>query len=226
MRIAHRFGRIGSIVLYLVCFVGVAGADSVQFDLTTEFSGADQPANVPTAIISDGVGANKVRLTMSMSNVSGGELEAIDDWYFNFTGDATTLTFTAVNVSAVANWSASTGSDAFGADGGGLYDIKIDFPPPPGTFAAKFTAGESVIIDIGGAGITPNHFVSLSAPQGDNGVHYSAAHVQGVGSTGQGSGWVGPGVVVPLPAAAWMGMSLLGGVGGVGFFRRRRHVEA
>jgi hypothetical protein len=32
--------------------------------------------------------------------------------------------------------------------------------------------------------------------------------------------------VVPLPAAAWMGMSLLGGVGGVGFFRRRRLVEA
>jgi hypothetical protein len=32
--------------------------------------------------------------------------------------------------------------------------------------------------------------------------------------------------VVPLPAAAFMGMSLLGGVGGVGFFRRRRLVEA
>jgi hypothetical protein len=33
-------------------------------------------------------------------------------------------------------------------------------------------------------------------------------------------------VVVPLPAAAWMGMMLLGGVGGAGFIRRRRPVEA
>jgi hypothetical protein len=40
------------------------------------------------------------------------------------------------------------------------------------------------------------------------------------------TGYAAEGAVVPLPAAAWMGMSLLGGVGGVGFFRRRRLVEA
>jgi hypothetical protein len=40
------------------------------------------------------------------------------------------------------------------------------------------------------------------------------------------TGFAAEGGVVPLPAAAWMGMSLLGGVGGVGFFRRRRLVEA
>jgi hypothetical protein len=49
-------------------------------------------------------------------------------------------------------------------------------------------------------------------------------HVQGYAGGGSES-FVNT-AVVPLPAAAWMGMSLLGGVGGVGFFRRRRLVEA
>jgi hypothetical protein len=43
---------------------------------------------------------------------------------------------------------------------------------------------------------------------------------------GQSDSYLNNFAVVPLPAAAWMGMSLLGGVGGVGFFRRRRLIEA
>jgi hypothetical protein len=35
-------------------------------------------------------------------------------------------------------------------------------------------------------------------------------------------GYVNGAAVVPLPAAAWMGMSLLGSVGGAGLYRRRR----
>ena len=46
-------------------------------------------------------------------------------------------------------------------------------------------------------------------------------HVQGYAGGGS-EAFVNTTAVVPLPAAAWMGMSLLGGVGGVGFFRRRQ----
>jgi hypothetical protein len=40
------------------------------------------------------------------------------------------------------------------------------------------------------------------------------------------TGWIptpdSESVVVPLPAAAWMGMALIGSIGGAGFIRRRK----
>lgn len=44
-------------------------------------------------------------------------------------------------------------------------------------------------------------------------------HVQAIGTTGGSESYVN---VVPLPGAAWAGLSLLGSMGGVGFFRSRR----
>lgn len=46
-------------------------------------------------------------------------------------------------------------------------------------------------------------------------------HVIGFDNGGSES-FVNTTTVMPLPAAAWMGMALLGSVGGVGFFRKRR----
>lgn len=48
-------------------------------------------------------------------------------------------------------------------------------------------------------------------------------HVISIGTGGQSAGYVNV-VPVPLPAAAWMGMGLLGCVGGVGYIRKRRYV--
>ena len=61
--------------------------------------------------------------------------------------DPTQLTFSAVNMSAVTSSSFTTGVDFFQADGDGKFDMLLTLPPPPGAFAAKYTAGETLVFD-------------------------------------------------------------------------------
>ena len=129
--------------------------------------------------------------------------------------DPKQLTFTVVdNTDSVPN-SILVGIDAFQADGDGKFDILFDFPPPPGTFNEKFTAGEKVIYDITyTAPITVAAFDFYSAPAGGKGPFKSAAHVLGIGNDGNDSGWIGTGVgttVIPEPGTMLLfGSGLLG----------------
>jgi hypothetical protein len=171
-------------------------------NLNFEFSGATPPAgSAPwlTATFQDNadngaIPVGTVRLTMSAANLVANEFASV--WNFNLNPSLTPglLTFTPVNIAAVASVGISTGVDAFKADGDGYFDISFDFPPPPGAFAGKFTSGESVVYDItyGGAGFGVNSFSFGSAPGGGNGTYLTAAHVQGIGSSAGGSGWIGP----------------------------------
>lgn len=112
--------------------------------------------------------------------------------------------------------SIGTGVDAFKADGDGWFDILFDFPPPPGSQNARFTAGETVVYDITYTGpIDVNSFDFSSAPGGGNGTFLSAAHVQQTGG-GSGSGWIG--AAVPEPATALL---LGGGLVALAAGRRR-----
>lgn len=47
-------------------------------------------------------------------------------------------------------------------------------------------------------------------------------HIRSIGANSQSDAYINNGHVVPLPTAAWMGMSLLGGTGLFGFLRNRR----
>jgi hypothetical protein len=234
----HAMNRHGkTVVLALAMALPVAPASvqavSLTFDLDIEFSGATPPAGTApwiSATFDDAVNPGFVRLTMSADNLVGTEF--IDDWLFNLDPalDPTALMFTPIsNVDSVPN-SISTGVDAFQADGDGKYDILFDFPPPPGTFASEFTTGETVIYDISGiVGLTANSFDFLSAPAGGHGPFKSAAHIQGIGPTGNDSGWIAPddgngggpptGSPVPEPGTlVLMGLGLVG----LGWVARRR----
>lgn len=46
-------------------------------------------------------------------------------------------------------------------------------------------------------------------------------HIRSIGTTGQSDAYINNGIV-PLPPSAWMGISLLGGTGLIGFLRKRR----
>ena len=131
-------------------------------------------------------------------------IEFVSAVYVNFNPalDPDDLTITPFDQSASAP-SISTGTNAFKADGDGFFDILFDFPPPPGSSAAKFTAGESVVFDLSFTSpIDVSDFDFDSAPGGGNGSYRGAAHVQGIGAGGNDSGWIGNGASVPEPAVA------------------------
>lgn len=146
---------------------------------------------------------NTVRLTMTADDLIDDEF--IDDWYFNFDPDLdpTLLTFSEVYVEDAEVKRILTGDDAFKASSYGWYDIKFDFPPPPGNSTLKFTEGESVIYDITYPDpITVGSFNFESSII--DGGYISAAHYQGSGG------------FISVPDASIMlllGPSLLGLVG-------------
>jgi hypothetical protein len=176
---------------------------SIAINLNTEFSGATAPAGSTSWLVAtfEDQGGGVVRLTMDASGLVGTEF--VSEWSFNLDNvtplDPTLLTFTAVDISDIPGFSTAadidTGVDAFQADGDGKFDILFNFPTSgAGGGVARFTTGESVVIDItyGGVGtFNEGSFNFGSAPGGGNGTFHSAAHVQSIGTSGSGSGWVG-----------------------------------
>jgi hypothetical protein len=201
-----------------------ANAALLTFNYNIEFSGAtapEGPAPWLTAVFNDDVDGNgvldgAVQLTMSGSGLTDAEFVA--SWYFNLNPsyDPAVLTFTPVDVSDISSWSVDQGTDAYKADGDGLYDFRFNLP----NSGDKFNAGDSIVFDIGGiGGLTALDFNYLSAPAGGHGPFLSAAHVQGIGSSNAQSGWIAPttgdtGIAeVPEPASLFLvgsGLALIG----------------
>lgn len=202
-----------------------AQATIVSYNLDFEFSGATSPeGSAPwmTLTFDDGGSTGSVDLTISTSGLVNNEIaEAV---YFNFTDafDVTNLVF-AANGANTATGSISLGSNAFPADGGGLYDILLDYPPPPGNGATLLGAGETLLYTITSTdAITANSFDFLAAPHGDNGVYHAAAHIQRIGAA-DGSGWIGDtGGSSEVPEPATMLLFGTGLVGLAGASRRTR----
>jgi hypothetical protein len=166
-------------------------------------------------------GARTVRVTMEGTGLSGGMSgENIHQIYLNFDPllDATLITFAAVDNADSIPDGIFAGTNCFAANGDGNYDILFDFPPPPGSAAARFTQGETVIYDL--TYISPidvNSFNFFSDEGGGQGTYLAAAHLQRTPSGGDGSAWVG---IVPEPspsALLALGLAVLG--------MRRRHAH-
>lgn len=194
----------------------------LTFGLDFEFSGATSPASGTTpwmtVTIDDSFGgASTVRVTITNTNLSDVEFASEVSLNFDPLLDPDDLSFAAIDTSAVGGFSVSTGIDAFQADGDGKFDIMVDLPPPPGSFAARFTAGEFLTFDIthSSLAISAGSFDFFSAPGGGNGPFKVAAHVQGIAPNGENSGWIGP--AVPEPATG-----LLFAVSALAFALRQR----
>jgi hypothetical protein len=204
---------ITSIVIALtVGFVGSASAD-VVFGTCVEFSGATPPEGTPpwvTARFADSGYA--VRLTMDAYNLV--DVEFIGEWLFNVDPaagvDPADLVFTRIEGDGptAADTTVLRQAEAFKADGDGFFDIKFEFPPPPGG-DAKFQAGEYVVWDITRTGIDLDPWMFNWISSGSAGGLFTAAHIQGIGIGGDDSGWV----TIPAPGAALLGVIGLGLVG-------------
>ena len=195
--------KIAPLVMFALITLGsalTARADPVSFTLTgPDFSGPTQVTGSMTVNISNIAGG--VRITISNLDLNG----FVDEIYLNTTvaplGNTSFNCFNCGAIGGVGNLNILFGSNAFSADGGGNYDIKIELPNAAAD-PNRLTAGETIVFDVFSttAGFTSDSFVVFAAPHGGNGPFQIAAHIQGIGPTQSDSDFIS-GQAIPEPAS-------------------------
>jgi len=206
--------------------------------LDFEYSGAPPAGSPPWLTASflantdetSGDPTGSVRLTMAATNLADGEF--VTNWFFNLNPfynialESGLLDAVAVDeTDSVAGWGFGTGINEFKAGPDGYYDLHFGFDTSNGDKGNRFIAGEVLVFDLmlTGEFLTPEDFDFLSDPgekPEDKGPFLSAAHVQGIKSNIDDSGWIAPGAET-VPEASTLLLVGVGLIGLAGFGRRR-----
>lgn len=216
---------VAGIALAVALMIG-SQAEALTLNFNYNYSGDAPTGPVPwlTAEFTQ-LNPNLVQLTMSEVNLT--DQEFVSDWYFNFnpSKNADDLLFIpisgfpAVDVHTVPN----NASNDIQADGGGLYDIRFEYPTSAGN---RFGVGDSAVYYLqylgSGMQLAESDFAWLAEPHGDNGVYYAAAHIQGIGPNAEDSGWIGAELVPPVQPVPEPSTLILLGAGLAGVIFRRR----
>ena len=184
---------IGAAALMLAAAMPMAKADIVYQFMNPAYSGADIPgldnttAFAKATFSQTAVGTVRLRLDVFSNLVLP---TSIDEWYFNFSGDASQLSFSNAGVApAVAPSSYLKGNECCSADGTGKYDFVVKFLEQGG----ELNNDSYALIDISMAGLTLDMIGdAVSSPNGNGkgagGGFGAAIHVQQIGTSGL-SGW-------------------------------------
>jgi len=216
------FGAIAVGVFAVLVGAAEARATVITFQNSFEFSRGTAPAGSPpwvTTTFDDGGTTGSVTMTLTATNLAGSEF--VGAYFLNLDPllDPNQLTFSGPSkVGSFTDPMISLGANSFKADGGGYFDIKLDFATSGGA-ASRFTSGDSVLYTITGPSLTADSFNFLSQQHGGQGTYFDAAHIQAIGPNSL-SGWdtTLPPVLVPEPAC--VSLLALGGLAGI--LRRRR----
>lgn len=203
------------IVLVLSIFTPILVAAEIVFPLTYEFSGAVAPSGqAPWLVVSLTDKPGYVELTLDATGLVGSEF--VFGAYLNMDTNLNPNDLSIDLISKVGSFDEpaySYGVNAFKADGDGLYDILLSFARGGGA-NKRFGAGEVAVFSITSiVGLSAVDFDVDSQPAGGHGPFRTAAHVGGIGLTGDDSGWI----TTPEPAT----MSLLA-LGAVALLRKRK----
>lgn len=200
----------------LVAAVTAGGAVlTISLDAVMDMSETPPQGGSPwlTLTFTD-LGTNSVRADFTATDLTGSEF--VSEWFFNLDPalDPTLLTFTPITpvTGAFTLPTIFAGTDAYKANGGGYYDLKLEFSTSGGS-PARFTSGDVLSYQLSyGAGIIDATSFNFKDVDGNSILNRSAAHVQGIGLDGEDSGWIAelPEPSIALHALLAVGVWVLG----------------
>ncbi len=200
------------LVAVLMLFSGSARADLV---FTLDYHFGDVPSTGYLVATFSQQGANVVELEMDASNLGSEEfVDGNAGWYFNFAPGLGLLAGDFAYDSGASFRTLDVGEDGQKADGDGWYDFVFDYYAHE--LGGSSSANGTSVYTITHLGLTIDDFDFLSEPGGDQGVYFSAAHIQSTGTDQEGSDWLG--APIPAPGAVVLGAM---GLGLVGWLKRR-----
>ena len=168
-----------------------ASATVVTYTFGDEFSESGSTLSGDVVVtIDDGGGTGSVDITVNTNDLDGSLSEFITGLYLNLDPNLDPTAIVASDDGTDPDATYSFGTDAFQADGDGLYDILIGWPnAPPGD---RFTADMTDTFTLTLLGLTASSFQFLSTPAGGHGPFEAALRAQGLDADGEGSGWFSP----------------------------------
>jgi hypothetical protein len=140
---------------------------------------------------------------LTLTNQLQSSTEFITGVYFNVTGVPTNILapLAASGNGASALAGVNFGADSFNVNGGGKYDIQLDFKKS----GDRFTQNESLTITFTRDGLSASAFGVPATSSGGSGPFYAAAKVQGIGTNDDSTMIAGRTVAVtdPAPILPW-----------------------
>jgi hypothetical protein len=187
-----------------------ARASIVIMDSNNAWNGTSPTGATPwlEAKFTDSSTPGVVDMTLTAENLStnSGNLEDVQDWFFNIDPALTPSDLSFNFVSKTGTFTTptivATTDDAQKTQGNVPFDVDVSFAT--GNPSDRFTQGDSITYSItyGGAGTFNANSFAFTTSKGAFGPFYDSAHIQNTGSNGQGSGDIASTTVtVPEPAS-------------------------